>query len=175
MDGISLYLDVDGVICPYGPAGATDWGTGWQRAGVGQLELRYAAELVGELNELSHRPDVRFVWLTSWEEQAPRYLCGAIGLDGRQWPVLRYNPQRRRYDWWKLEAIRDDVEKHAPGRAIWIDDQLDLVEAAGAWVNTLAPRVLGVCPDPRRGMSPAELQHIKDFLASGTALGPRPV
>lgn len=164
MNSFSLYLDVDGVLCPYGPLGTTDWGTEWELAGAGLMEVQYAAELVRELNRLSHRPGVRFVWLTSWEELAPRYLCRAIGLDGHKWPVFRYSDQKRRYDWWKLEAIQGDVAKNAPSRIVWIDDQLGFEAAAQAWMDGLGGRILGISPDPRRGITRAELRDIGAFL-----------
>ena len=84
----TLYIDVDGVICPFGPAGTTGWGTAWRRADAGLLPVAYAAELVTGLNSIAAHQGVRCVWLTSWEELAPRYLCRAIGLDGRDWPYL---------------------------------------------------------------------------------------
>ncbi|PYI65210.1 hypothetical protein CVV68_19020 [Arthrobacter livingstonensis] len=164
---ISLYLDVDGVVCPFGPVGTTDWGTAWQYAGVGLMEVKYAAELVGELNDLSGCAGVRCVWLTSWEELAPKYLCRAIGLDGRKWPVLSSGDQAGGYEWWKLDAIQRDIEKHSPERIVWIDDQLDSEDRAGAWMTILGRRILGVSPDPRRGISLTDILSIKAFLDSG--------
>ena len=168
MTSISLYLDVDGVVCPFGPAGNTDWGTDFQHAGIGLMEVHYAAELVTELNRLSHLPGMRFVWLTSWEGHAPKYLCRAIGLDGRKWPVLRYGDQRGRYNWWKLEAIQRDIAKHEPWIVVWIDDQLPDDPAADAWLGTMGGRILGISPDPRNGISRAELAGIESFLDAGT-------
>ncbi len=166
-ENVSVYLDVDGVLCPYGPVGTTDWGNDWQHAGVGGTEVAYAPELVAELNNLSHRTGVRFVWLTTWEELAPRLLCRAIGLEGSRWPVLSYGDQGRRHDWWKLEAIRADTLRHGPRRAVWIDDQLGGDGAAMAWVARCGRRVLGIAPDPGCGISRTELESIKAFLAAG--------
>jgi hypothetical protein len=135
---ISLYLDVDGVICPFGATGSTDWGSAWSSADAGLLEVSYAVELVRALNELAGRPDVRFVWLTSWESMAPEILCPAIGLTGQEWPVLASDGLGSGDSWWKLQAIQQDLETIAPDRAVWIDDQLDFEKAAHAWAASWA-------------------------------------
>ncbi|MCQ9165514.1 HAD domain-containing protein [Arthrobacter sp. STN4] len=172
MDSTSVYLDVDGVLCPFGPEGASDWGTDYDYADIGLLGVHYAPELVDALNALSRRPGVRFVWLTSWEDLAPKYLCRAIGLDGRHWPVLRSGGQGGIHDWWKLEAIQGDIERHRPARAVWIDDQLDFEEAAVAWMGFMGRGILGVSPDPRRGISRAGLGRITAFLDAGAGTAP---
>ncbi|WP_427017590.1 HAD domain-containing protein [Pseudarthrobacter sp. P1] len=165
MDEISIYLDVDGVVSPFGPRGTTDWGTKWQYGDAGALEVMFAAELVRELNRISRHPGVRFVWLTSWEELAPRYLCPAIGLDGHTWPVLGSVDADPGLEWWKLEAIQRDIEASAPDRAVWIDDQLGYEGPAMAWAAMLGERMLGISPDPRRGLTRADVAAIKEFLA----------
>jgi Swiss Army Knife RNA repair-like protein len=161
---VSLYLDVDGVICPFGATGATDWGSQWQISDAGLLEVTYARELVESLNDLSSTPGLRCVWLTSWEEMAPEYLCPAIGLAGRDWPVLASNGLGGGENWWKLQAVQQDIEASAPDRAVWIDDQLEFEAAAGAWASILGARMLLISPHPRRGMSKAELDAVRAFL-----------
>lgn len=161
----TLYLDVDGVICPFGPAGTTGWGTPWRTADAGLLPVAYAAELVAGLNSISRQPGVRCVWLTSWEELAPRYLCPAIGLDGGTWPWLSADGPASGDGWWKLRALQVDLEATGPEAVAWIDDQLDHEAEAGLWARLLGPRLLAVSPDPRHGISPAQLQSVTTFLA----------
>jgi len=144
---VSLYLDVDGVICPFGATGTTDWGSRWQISDAGLLEVAYAGELVESLNTLSIRPGLRCVWLTSWEEMAPDYLC----LGGGE-------------SWWKLRALQRDIEASAPDRAVWIDDQLDYEAEARAWASIIGTRLLLISPHPRRGLSRAELDAVRAFL-----------
>lgn len=84
----TLYLDVDGVVCPFSPEGHTGWGSRWRRAQAGLLPVSFAPELVAGLNSLARTPGLRCVWLTSWEELAPQYLCPAVGLAGSNWPYL---------------------------------------------------------------------------------------
>jgi len=160
----TVYLDVDGVLCPFGPEGFSDWGTGFEQVEIGMLGVHWAPELVEELNRISARPGVHFVWLTSWEDMAPKYLCHAIGLEGRHWPVLRYSEQKGTREWWKLEAIQRDISRHRPGRAVWIDDQLGFEESALAWMAFLGQGILGISPDPRRGIARADILRIEAFL-----------
>jgi hypothetical protein len=161
---VSLYLDVDGVICPFGATGTTDWGSRWQISAAGLLEVAYAGELVESLNTLSIRPGLRCVWLTSWEEMAPDYLCPAIGLAGQEWPVLTSDGLGGGESWWKLRALQRDIEASAPDRAVWIDDQLDYEAEARAWASIIGTRLLLISPHPRRGLSRAELDAVRAFL-----------
>ncbi|GAA1256737.1 HAD domain-containing protein [Arthrobacter pascens] len=160
---VALYLDVDGVVCPFGVTGRTPWGSAWRYAYAGMLEVAYAAELVDELNSLAPTPGLRCVWLTSWEELAPAVLCPATGLDGGEWPVLTADGAGGGADWWKLEAIQADVEFSRPERIVWVDDQLAFEGRAQSWARFLRGRALLVSPDPRRGLSPGELAAIRAF------------
>ncbi|NUP58073.1 MAG: hypothetical protein HOQ06_01165 [Pseudarthrobacter sp.] len=160
----TLYLDVDGVICPFGPQGRTGWGSAWRRAHAGMLPVTFAAELVAGLNALSRTPGLRCVWLTSWEELAPRYLCPAVGLHGSRWPFLTADGPPGGNGWWKLAALQEDVEATRPDAVAWIDDQLAFEAEAQHWAGFLGRRILTVSPDPRQGISPAELAGVRAFL-----------
>lgn len=160
----TLYLDVDGVVCPFGPEGRNGWGTAWRRADAGLLPVAYASELVAGLNTLAAAAELRCVWLTSWEELAPQYLCPAIGLEGGRWPHLTSEGAGSGAGWWKLHAIQDDVERTAPDAVAWVDDQLAYEAEAQAWARIMGHRLLAVSPDPRRGISPAELEAVGSFL-----------
>ncbi|WP_307794473.1 HAD domain-containing protein [Arthrobacter cavernae] len=161
---VSLYLDVDGVVNPFGPLGTTDWGTAWKIADAGILDVVYAAEMVTELNELALHPAARFVWLTTWEWLAPQFLCPAIGLHGERWPVLSSAGWDDSAEWWKLDALRRDVEARGAERIVWVDDQLDHEAAARSWAEFQPGRVLWISPDPRRGLRRRELAAIREFL-----------
>jgi len=161
--GCTLYLDVDGVVCPFGPQGTTDWGSPWQQADAGLLPVTFAAELVAGLNTLARTPGLRCVWLTSWEELAPAVLCPVTGLDGSAWPVLTSAGAGSGAEWWKLEAIQADVGRNTPERIIWVDDQLAFEGRAQAWARILGRRALLVSPDPRAGLSPGDLEAIRAF------------
>ncbi|WP_395403647.1 HAD domain-containing protein [Arthrobacter sp. UC242_113] len=160
---VTLYLDVDGVVCPFGPTGTTPWGSAWHYTFAGMLEVAYAAELVVALNRLSLQPGLRCVWLTSWEELAPAVLCPVTGLEGSSWPVLTADGAGSGAEWWKLEAIQADVGRNTPERIIWVDDQLAFEGRAQAWARILGRRALLVSPDPRSGLSPRHLEAIRAF------------
>lgn len=162
---LTLYLDVDGVLCPFGATGLSPWGSAWTLANAGMLEVAYAAELVDGLNRLAALPGVRCVWLTSWEEMAPQYLCPAIGLAGAQWPWLSAEGAGTGETWWKLTALQEDIATSTPGGIVWIDDQLQYEAGAQAWAAILGRRMLAISPDPRRGISPAELDAVSAFAA----------
>ena len=164
MKSTSLYLDVDGVICPFGPADRTEWGSGWSHANAGLLSVAYAQELVDGLNGITSLAGLRCVWLTSWEDLAPEYLCPAIGLDAGGWPYLTADGGGTGMSWWKLRAIQDDLDSSRADALVWIDDQLRFEQEAQAWARILGPRILLVSPDPRRGISPAELAAVRSFL-----------
>jgi hypothetical protein len=161
---VTLYLDVDGVVCPFGATGQTPWGSGWSLANAGMLEVAYAGQLVDGLNRLSRLSGVRFVWLTSWEDMAAKYLCPAIGLAGGHWPCLTAEGGGTGENWWKLAALQEDLAASTPDAVVWVDDQLRHEEEALAWAGFLGPRILTVSPDPRRGISPAELAAVSAFV-----------
>ncbi|MDP9934051.1 hypothetical protein J2T11_000375 [Paenarthrobacter nicotinovorans] len=116
MTPVSIYLDVDGVVNPFSPMGTTDWGSEWSTADAGILEVAFAPEAVAELNTLAEHPAARFVWLTTWEHLAPEFLCPAIGLNGRDWPVLSSQGWDQGPEWWKLVALQKDLAASAsPG------------------------------------------------------------
>jgi len=161
---VTLYLDVDGVVCPFGATGQTPWGSGWSLANAGMLEVAYASQLVDGLNRLSRLSGVRFVWLTSWEDMAAEYLCPAIGLAGGHWPCLTAEGGGTVEGWWKLVALQEDLVASTPDAIVWVDDQLRYEDEALVWAGFLGPRILTVSPDPRRGISPAELAAVSAFV-----------
>lgn len=164
MRKVTLYLDVDGVVCPFGPTGHTPWGSRWNLANAGVLEVVYAGELVDGLNEMARLPGVRCVWLTSWEGMAAEYLCPAIRLDGGRWPCLTAEGGGTGEGWWKLAALQEDLSANTPDGIVWIDDQLQYEQEANEWAGFLGERILMVSPDPRRGISPAELAAVSAFI-----------
>ncbi|MGN7148273.1 HAD domain-containing protein [Arthrobacter sp. SAFR-179] len=163
--GRTLYLDVDGVVCPFGPGGTTGWGSAWQHADAGLLPVTFAAELVAGLNYLALTPGLRCVWLTSWEELAPQYLCPAVGIKGSSWPYLAADGAAGGTGWWKLRAIQEDVENTGPDAVAWVDDQLGFEAEAQSWARFLGRRILTVSPHPRQGITPAELDLLRSFLS----------
>lgn len=161
---VSIYLDVDGVVNPFGPIDATDWGSEWKIADAGILDVAFAPEAVEELNELAAHPFARFVWLTTWERLAPEFLCPAIGLNGQEWPVLSSQGWDEGPEWWKLVALQKDLAATGAERFVWLDDQLGQESDARSWVEYQQDRVLCISPDPRKGLSRSDLAAVRAFL-----------
>lgn len=164
MATVSIYVDVDGVINPFSPTGATEWGSQWMIADAGILDVAYAPEAVAELNTLARHPAARFVWLTTWERLAPEFLCPAIGLDGQEWPVLSSEGWDEGPEWWKLVALQKDMAANGGARVAWIDDQLSRESDAHSWAEYQQGRVLCISPDPRKGLSPRDIGLLRDYL-----------
>ena len=161
---VSIYLDVDGVVNPFGPQGVTDWGGEWKIADAGILDVAFAPEAVAELNELAEHPFARFVWLTTWERLAPEFLCPAIGLKGEDWPVLSSQGWDQSAEWWKLGALQKDLAEMGAERFVWLDDQLGQESDARSWAEYHQDRVLCISPDPRKGLSRRDLAAVRTFL-----------
>ena len=151
MMNVSLYLDVDGVICPFGATGATDWGSRWQISAAGLLEVAYAAELVASLNTLSRRPSLRSVGLPAGRRWRLNISARRSASQGRNGPSLPVTDRAAATKLVKLQALQRDIEASAPDRAVWIDDQLDYEAEARTWASIVGTRLLLISPHPRRG------------------------
>lgn len=166
----TIYLDVDGVLnaVTHKSPSLTKLGWGrwdaWRTAPVNGWPILWAPDLIAALNELSEREDVTFKWLTTWTDDAAKVLSPAIGINGQKWEVLHGDLHGwRGRKWWKLEAIRADVEAIWPDRFIWIDDDLSLESAAIEWLEGRANGV-GISPFMREGLTRDNLALITKFI-----------
>lgn len=157
-----VYLDVDGVLNAVHYA-RPSWGwTGPEAViSVNKFSIRVSTELVAAINALAAQPHVRMHWLTTWEDDAPNDLCPAIGLNGRDWPVLRRENRHEPTSmaWWKFHVIRE----HLPNgqRAIWIDDDLKSDRPAAEWLAD-NPNVTPVCPRTELGVTRRQMRLIAE-------------
>ncbi|MEV4991253.1 HAD domain-containing protein [Pseudarthrobacter sp. LMD1-1-1.1] len=158
----TIYLDVDGVInavTKHVPT-TTGWGE-YARRKVNSFPIMYAPALVDALNELANRDDVTIKWLTTWERDAAEDLSPALGINGKEWPVLTGDQDAWHGEgWWKLEAIRADVEATAPDKFFWIDDDLAAELPALEWLAT-RPEGTGITPKMREGLTTEHVDQIK--------------
>ena len=166
----TIYLDVDGVLNAvskrHPSLSATGWDK-WETAPVNGWPILWSPELIAELNELAARDDVTFKWLTTWTDDAAKVLSPAIGIKGQEWEVLHGDQHAwgGRRGWWKLEAIRADVEATNPDLFIWIDDDLSMESEALEWVGDSARRV-AISPFMREGLTRENIATILELIGA---------
>lgn len=159
----TIYLDVDGVINAIGRTHPEPKHTGfpeYKSIMANGYQIAYAPELITMLNALAARDDVTIKWLTTWEHDAAKILSPLIGLDGADWEVLTGDlHQWGGPDWWKLAAIRADVEATSPAAVVWIDDDISLERQAMNWARNRDDVTL-ISPFAKYGLTTEDLTKI---------------
>jgi len=152
-----LYLDVDGVLCPFVTPLVDEFGD-WQVV-PGSHDTPWSPTLASMIDEL----EAQRVWLTSWEYGANERLCPLFS-----WPeqlVLEHRPGSL---WWKLDAL---VQHHPRGVPfIWVDDEMDVRrEEIGKIfsdsVTSLDAPYLLISTRSNQGLTRANLTSVAAFLA----------
>lgn len=159
-------LDVDGVLNADRP--------GWRarpRQGRATFEghvfrMRWAPRLMLQLAGLHHDRVVEFRWATTWVDQIDR-LEALFGLPG--FPVafsgLPTGPQLQTPTLKCMAAL--DVVETERRPLIWTDD--DAIPIGGPLLRRLhgsEQPLLLIAPDPLRGLQPADLEAVTEFLAN---------
>lgn len=159
----TIYLDVDGVLNAVSGRAPSKRLVGWEEyreVHVKGFRIHYAPALIDALNALAARDDVTFKWLTTWKHDAARKLSGAIGLNGQDWEVLDGDLHAWGGGaWWKLTAIRNDLDS----RSIWIDDDISAEREAIEWAGQHEELLL-VSPSVVHGLSKDDLTAITEYL-----------
>lgn len=168
----TIYLDVDGVVNAVSKRtpklNITGWET-WKTKPVNGWPILFSPEMIAALNELAVDPDVTFKWLTTWTDDAAKVLSPAIGINGQDWEALEGEQHGwHGRDWWKLIAIRDDVEESDSERFIWIDDDIKAERAAIEWVKSRND-VLALSPFTVQGLTRNELNAARAFIGGTEA------
>ena len=157
-------LDVDGVL----NALALHPAQGHRRFTACGYTITYDPTIVDRIHRMQDSRTVEVRWLTTWEDDANEYLVQQFG-----WPALALAGQRPfpdRLRWWKSELAQAVYD--AGHRVVWTDDDLDYSVRNGdaSWVESADPaRLLMVTPDPRTGLTHAELDRIEAFLGGNPA------
>lgn len=150
-----LYLNIDGVI-------NVDEVHGWEyhKHGVVMRHTNYpdvihwSPSMIGALREF----DFNITWLTTWTEAGAQEVGTLIGY-GSYAPRL-FAPAfvGGSSIYWKFAAIEDDYP--VGEKFVWIDDQLlpEHIE----WASDAGG--LAICPDYRYGISPANIDKIRNYL-----------
>lgn len=162
-------LDVDGVI--------NARRAGWGRAAVHHhvcdsegtsWRMTFEPKLLEFVREVADRPDAEVVWSTTW--------CGSAHVLEELWelPELRRAftvPAGKYTGDLKLQAVRAELAQG--NRVIWTDDT-EVPDVAGSSRDValhielmMSRRALLIRPDGRRGLRPADMLAIRDFLEAG--------
>ena len=162
-----LYLDVDGTVSPIGNEPPAN--SGWDKWASGRafgFTVFWAEQLIVELNEITARPDVKPVWLTSWQDAAATSLSPVTGLNGEGWPVLPISHAQN-----KLAALREDLAEqervsNRVDRIVWMDDHLGRMRAAREWSAQSSIPVLRLMPGTLVGLTPKHITQVQEFLGT---------
>ncbi len=185
-----LLLDVDGVLNALGGSGLAawpEWRTGRALADGTAWPIRWAPTVVERLRGWHEQGRVELQWLTTWGHQANLGLRGLLDLPelavagtyqdegpyaGRtdhedaaaHAAVAPAAPDELTGRWWKRDVVRRLVGEQPDRLLLWVDDELhDRPNRYVAWAEQQG--VVAVGPDPRTGLSPADLDLLESHLA----------
>lgn len=174
LPSVAIYLDIDGTIAPFATTPQPElsgWTGDWASdVRCGPYTITYALELIERLNALAADPRVGMTWLSSWEEHAPQFFCGTVGLAGEAWPLLEGVFGDAREDWWKLRALKDELAATPDLARVWVDDDLTLEKQPAAVRWAAENGVLAIAPNRGVGLSQQHLVAIEEFVAAAPSL-----
>jgi hypothetical protein len=162
-----LLLDVDGVLNAVGP----DASDRWQRGVFNGYTVYWDPTITARLREWHESGRVEIQWLTTWADNADKWLAEPLGLPrglrtraSGAAPTGFLGRLGGETGWWKLTAAREAAEEEPGRRIVWIDD--DLAEQAADTGDWLAahPHVLVVAPDLYVGVTHEQLDAIEAWL-----------
>ncbi len=145
-----------------------------------EYEITFSPTVIKTLLDLHESGALEIVWLTTWGRGANGELSERIGLPGNfrvagerpanaAFVPLETNSVSNEQDsWWKFTYIKRLAHEHPSRRIIWIDDDLSFDRDSVEWVNAQGNRVLGICPDTNLGLTPEDLEFIREFVEVGS-------
>jgi hypothetical protein len=155
-----LFLDVDGVLNAF-------LCSPWADACATEVELDgscYQIRTSRLLGEALLDLDADIHWLTTWKHDANELISPLVGFP-EDLPVVEWTYGAN--DWRSLDgkgwAVRQWVAEHPGHPYIWVDDEHLEVEKR---TFTGPDHALHVGPDPRRGLTTADLREIERALWS---------
>lgn len=167
-----IYLDIDGVInslSKSAPKMNTQWLGEWGQEKVIGYPILWSLELIDHLNDIAIKEDVQFVILSTWQDHAINDLAPVVNLNATDtWDVLYPENQEDLYSfqngWWKLHAIKKDVELYNPDKIIWLDDDISFESPAIKWITEQAEKILSICPYSTHGLTKKHIHDIINFI-----------
>jgi hypothetical protein len=182
-----LLLDVDGVLNALDddPASWDDWHHGSATAEGSRWPITWSPSVVARLRGWHEQGRLQLRWLTTWGHDANRELRGLLGLPelavagtyrdagaptgqlhagDAHAEVAPAAPDPLTGRWWKYDVVARLVQQDPQQRLIWVDDDLDRAEGVFARWAADQPSVTAVAPDPRCGLTAADLEAIAAAL-----------
>jgi len=152
---INVYVDVDGVLNGvYAQAGQGGWNPSClRREQINGFRITWHTDMINRLHNLLDQPHVHPVWLTTWEDDAPRLIAPALCI-GFDWPVL--HPTQTTFG--KQREVFDDVEDTQPDKVLWLDDD------AAYSRDYFTGNFKRISPYTGTGLTPDHLTEIEEFL-----------
>jgi hypothetical protein len=185
-----LLLDVDGVLnaLPYTQSDLAVWGD-WQHGNAvaegSRWPITWSPSVVTALREWHEAGQAEVRWLTTWGHDANSELRLLLGLPElvvagtyrdagaptaqaeageAHASVAPAAPDPLSGAWWKYDVVARLVREEAGRRFIWVDDDLHRFDDVFFRWATEQPMITPIAPDPRSGLSQADLAAIADAL-----------
>lgn len=178
-----LLLDVDGVLNALGrplPDTWPTWRTGTAVALGRPYVIAYSPDAVRRLLALHETGAAEVQWLTTWGHAANTSLRRLLSMPelavaatfGAEAPtaggaaladVTPAAPDALTGRWWKFDAVRQLLATWPGRRLVWLDDDLAGEPDIAAWTRGQTDALL-IAPDPRVGLTPADLDRVEAFL-----------
>lgn len=164
------FLDIDGVTAPLADPTHDPDGTPirWEtfRDGTG-----YRRDITDRIARLHQSGRVHVVWCSTWGGEA-NWSGG--------WPSIGLGPfevcergSEAPGGWWKADVVRAFLDADPNHAAIWTDDALverhddpESGHETGWDLDDYTDRLLPICPDGSRGLTPSDLDHIEAWLGA---------
>ena len=163
------FLDVDGVISPFGKGGAFK---DWVRSPHPEYELWLSPTQADLIRGILEGTGTELVWVTTWAHHAAAYIEDVLG-----WPTHRFAPlphsdikgadrDPTTGRWWKLDAVERFLQELQPSRFVWSDDDLAYHGATVRLSLTgFGPVGLLQSPMPHVGLTRTLLREAEEHLA----------
>lgn len=164
-------LDIDGVInaVPRGNQLPDAWPAGsWNRKDVtnsgGTWPILAADAVLDFITEVHETGLAEIRWHTSWQEEAldfgDAFLLPDFQVQECPEAVRNYYP-----DWWKLPAVKRELNKDTGRDLLWTDDEITYkIQARYRKDLEKLPGVKLICPNTETGLTPVDLDDIRKFL-----------
>ena len=166
------FMDVDGVISPFGKGGAF---TDWIRSPHDEYDLWLSPIQVGLIGDILERTGTELIWVTTWADEVAEHVEEVLGWSQHRWvplptPDIKGGDRGPSGRWWKLDAVEDLLEELQPDRFVWSDDDHPQHHAAVArTVARFGEKALIQAPKPTVGLSRRWLRDAEEHLSGRSA------